>query len=123
MKLKYEAYINSAEWKELKIDLLQERGCKCERCGAKRTPTRLQVHHKTYERLYNELATDLVLLCGKCHMDAHGLIKPKPKKQPKTKVKKVKAKKPKKKVRSFGNKRDNDLQARYDKLRKEGKIR
>lgn len=98
MKLKYEAYINSQEWKELKIDLLQQRGCSCERCNKKLAPNKLQVHHKTYERLYEELATDLEILCGPCHMNEHGIIKKqkrklqkirKPKLPPKENLKKM----------------------------------
>lgn len=95
---KYKAYLKSDEWVQLKIDLLQERGCKCERCNKPRKPTSLQVHHITYKRLYDELAADLILLCGGCHMKEHG-IKPTKKKKftgkARSKVKKKAKNKPK----------------------------
>lgn len=82
----YKAYLLSNEWKQIRIDLLTIRGNKCERCNKK--SNRLQVHHLTYERIYNELAEDLILLCGICHQKAHGLIKDKPiKKKPIKKTK------------------------------------
>jgi len=76
----YKAYLLSNEWKQIRIDLLTIRGNKCERCNKK--SNRLQVHHLTYERIYNENQEDLILLCGICHQKAHGLIKEKPKKKP-----------------------------------------
>lgn len=79
-KVKYKAYLKSNEWVQLKIDLIQDRGCKCERCNRSRKPTSLQVHHITYKRLYNELASDLELLCRGCHMKEHGIKKDKKKK-------------------------------------------
>ena len=40
----------------------------CEACGYSR---KLQVHHKTYERLGKERNSDLVLLCRDCHESLH----------------------------------------------------
>ncbi len=94
MKLKYREYLKSKEWVELKIDLLQLRLCKCEKCKIKLPANKLQIHHKTYERLYNELASDLLILCGSCHKKEHG-IKNKTKRKPnKEKILRVKSKKP-----------------------------
>jgi len=76
-KERYNQYIKSEEWYNLKIDLLEKRGCKCEKCGKKRRPTSLHIHHLTYERLYDELPTDLMIMCAICHMKEHGKIKPK----------------------------------------------
>ena len=78
MDAKYKAYLLSDEWKQLKIDLVQQRGFKCEVCHKK--TKLLQLHHLTYERIYNENESDLQLLCGICHQKAHGLIKDKTKK-------------------------------------------
>jgi hypothetical protein len=39
----------------------------CEKCG---NPGN-QVHHTTYENIGNESTNDLILLCGKCHLEAH----------------------------------------------------
>lgn len=98
---KYEAYIQSDEWKQLRLELLQSRGCKCQDCGKTKHHTKLQVHHLTYERLFEELPQDLVILCRKCHMKQHedkiptkvlakyGVKKVKPKKKKSGKKKSV----------------------------------
>jgi len=39
-------------------------GFKCQRCGVTH---KLQVHHLTYEHLYNERLGDLQVLCKSCH--------------------------------------------------------
>lgn len=44
-------------------------------------PKVLQVHHKTYIRQGAELPEDVEVICGRCHMEHHGLIKPKKKKK------------------------------------------
>jgi 5-methylcytosine-specific restriction endonuclease McrA len=46
-------------------------------CNKKRRATSLQIHHITYKNLFHEEPEDLIILCGTCHMKAHGLIKPK----------------------------------------------
>lgn len=80
----YKQYIKSQEWFEMKLDLIHLRGSKCEKCGKLKQPQKLQLHHKTYVRLFNELPQDLALLCAVCHQLEHGL--------------KIKTKKLKKKV-------------------------
>jgi len=108
MNKEYLNYLNSKEWSEMKLDLIQSRGCKCEQCNRGKLPNKLQLHHKTYERIFNELPSDLILLCARCHMKQHidiipkkvlvkvGLRKPK-KKVFNKKIKKPKQFKPKKK--------------------------
>ena len=83
MDNKYIRYLKSEEWAEVKIELLTQRGCKCERCG-KETES-LDVHHKTYKNLFNEEPEDLILLCRSCHNFEHGIGV---KKKKKRKVKK-----------------------------------
>lgn len=87
-RLKYKKYIKSKEWYELKIDLLQARGCKCEKCNRELQANKLQVHHVTYERLFNERLSDLLVLCGRCHQIEHGIIKRKKYAKTKDKAKK-----------------------------------
>lgn len=55
-------------WKK-KFIWLRARG-KCELCGQRRGR---DVHHKTYERVDEELPDDLVLLCDCCHDAIHGV--------------------------------------------------
>ena len=78
----YKDYIKSKEWKNVKLDILQQRGNYCEICREQRQVNILHLHHKTYKNLFNEKPEDLQLLCPTCHMKVHGLIKKdKPKKQ------------------------------------------
>lgn len=67
----YKKYIRSNEWLSVRIDILINRN-KCERCGSKH---KLQVHHLSYIRLGNEEPSDLEVLCCKCHMNEHNLLK------------------------------------------------
>lgn len=108
MKQKYKSYIQSKEWYEMKIDLLQIRGCICERCKEHRKPNKLDLHHLTYKRLYNETANDLMLLFRNCHKKEHGITKIKKTITPKTKYKKNKYRM---------SKKDAELQIRYDNIK------
>lgn len=76
MNDKYKAYLLSKEWMEVKIDLLQLRGCKCEKCKSVKPANKLQIHHKTYVRIFNEKPSDLIILCARCHMKQHKDIVP-----------------------------------------------
>jgi 5-methylcytosine-specific restriction endonuclease McrA len=69
-KNKYHNYLLSDEWAQLKIDLFQNRGRKCEYCGKTKD---LHVHHKTYKNIFNEEPEDLIILCRKCHNKEHGV--------------------------------------------------
>lgn len=64
----YNAYLKSPAWKEFKRGIIKDRGDACENCGAK--PKQLDLHHKTYARLFKELPCDVMLLCRPCH-DSH----------------------------------------------------
>ncbi len=66
-KSEYKEYLRSKNWKQIRSDIITERG-KCERCGSKE---HLQVHHKTYKNIFNELPTDLEVLCSRCHKKHH----------------------------------------------------
>ena len=61
---KYNEHLNSEKWRDLKRTIMKRRGHKCERCGS---TSYLELHHKTYERLGHERASDLELLCPLCH--------------------------------------------------------
>ncbi len=67
---KYKRYLQSHEWAQIKNDLFDIRGRNCERCGSSYG---LQIHHKTYERLYNEEPKDLEILCAGCHSKEHNI--------------------------------------------------
>lgn len=63
----YEEYIKSDEWKIKRAFALKRAGNRCEKCGGK---YRIEVHHNTYDRLFNERQEDLDVLCHKCHPEA-----------------------------------------------------
>jgi 5-methylcytosine-specific restriction endonuclease McrA len=66
----YTAYLRSPEWNARRRAALKRAGFKCSRCPS---TTRLHVHHKSYERLGEELPRDLLVLCDQCHRKEHGI--------------------------------------------------
>jgi phage terminase large subunit GpA-like protein len=65
---KYIAYIKSPQWKEKRLRALKTWGNVCQMCGSS---NRIEVHHKTYDRLGKELMTDLMIVCHSCHEKIH----------------------------------------------------
>lgn len=66
----YEDYLQSDIWKE-KSDAAKARaGWKCQ-LNVKHSNKVLHTHHRTYERIGNELDTDLIVLCNGCHKKFH----------------------------------------------------
>lgn len=65
----YISYINSPSWKKIKDRILIERNI-CECCGEKNN---IQVHHKTYKNITEELDEDLLVVCENCHNKIHTL--------------------------------------------------
>lgn len=71
MTKKYEKYLLSDEWAEIKISLFEKRGKKCEICNSKKF---LQIHHLSYINIFNEEPEDLIILCSDCHKKEHGIV-------------------------------------------------
>lgn len=69
--LNYKDYLLSDKWKKVRLRKLKEAGYRCEECSSKKF---LQVHHKTYKRIYKEHSKDLILLCSVCHRLKHNLL-------------------------------------------------
>lgn len=65
---KHRAYLKNNGWQEKKRRALEIADYKCQLCSSK---IRLHVHHNTYHRLGNEAASDLIILCEKCHRKHH----------------------------------------------------
>jgi len=66
---KYSDYLFSDEWQILRqAIILRDKGT-CQKCGEHGT----DVHHKTYQRLFNECLDDLILLCRDCHRQLHNI--------------------------------------------------
>ena len=65
----YRAYLDSPEWYDLRQSVIRRDG-HCQSCGGAIE----DVHHLTYERLFNEHLEDLVGLCRPCHAAVHGIV-------------------------------------------------
>lgn len=63
-RLRYEDYLRSDRWKNIRELLFEHRGRRCEACGKTEN---LEVHHLTYRRLGQERAEDLMIVCPACH--------------------------------------------------------
>jgi hypothetical protein len=70
-KKEYKKYLKLDHWKGLSRRIRQERG-NCQECGKKYN---LNVHHLNYDRIGNELESDLIVLCKWCHNLRHCKIK------------------------------------------------
>lgn len=75
MLLAYRRYLRSSEWKQLRRIALKRDSHRCVRCGY---IGNLQVHHTSYEGIYENFnfSTDqLESICKLCHIDIHlGLL-------------------------------------------------
>lgn len=67
-KKQYHEYLTSTKWKNKRKELFTLRGEKCEVCSKTNS---LQVHHLTYEHIFNEPLEDLKILCKNCHSKEH----------------------------------------------------
>lgn len=70
-KIDYHKYIQSDEWKQKADDAKERADHKCQICNSNGT---LHAHHRTYERLGNELPEDITVLCSGCHGKFHDKI-------------------------------------------------
>lgn len=71
-KERYQEYLQSQEWQTLRTTKLQESGYRCQLCNAS---GQLNVHHRTYDRVFKELLSDLIVLCRECHKKFHEIDK------------------------------------------------
>ena len=68
---KYQDYLKTIHWYQLKQRALVRSSYKCEKCQSN---IKLQVHHKFYRPdLLDTLIEDLMVLCCVCHKKEHGL--------------------------------------------------
>jgi hypothetical protein len=68
MDIKYREYLISKKWEGYKNAIHYIYNEECFICNSKEE---LQVHHKTYDRIYHEDLDDLVLVCSDCHECIH----------------------------------------------------
>lgn len=60
----YAAYLRTPHWAEVRAASLAYAEHRCQLCYS---PDRLEVHHRTYERLGHERPADTIVLCASCH--------------------------------------------------------
>jgi hypothetical protein len=63
--LPYQEYLKTDHWQKERKGALKRAAYACQVC--KRANVQLEVHHNTYERLGEELESDLLVLCEQCH--------------------------------------------------------
>ena len=69
-KEQYHLYLQSPDWNIKRSTVLERDKYKCRICGF---GDKLQVHHLTYDRVYDESLYDLVTVCEDCHTLIHTL--------------------------------------------------
>lgn len=67
---RYKNYLRSPDWNVRRREALVRAGRRCQICSSHRS---LEVHHNTYDRLFDEALEDLVVLCETCHEMFHEL--------------------------------------------------
>jgi hypothetical protein len=67
--LPYEEYLRTPEWRARRQESLRRARYRCQMCNSPEPP--LEAHHRTYERLGEELPEDLFVLCKTCHQWHH----------------------------------------------------
>lgn len=68
-KLPYQEYLQSPYWQQRRHFAMKQARYSCQICNSK--DKKLNVHHRSYERLGQELQTDLIVLCEDCHLIFH----------------------------------------------------
>jgi len=70
-KRKYQEYLRTPHWREIRTDKLIKARWVCEECKRGEYGIQLDVHHLTYDRIGNERMSDLKVLCHDCHEKVH----------------------------------------------------
>lgn len=68
----HNTYLKSDHWQNISQQKRIEAQFRCQLCNS---GEKLQVHHRTYERVGKELLSDLTALCGECHDKFHKVSK------------------------------------------------
>lgn len=67
---KYEKYLSSKKWKEIREKIAKNKNYTCEKCQ-KKIYKGFHIHHLNYNNLGNEKDSDLIFLCKNCHEKIH----------------------------------------------------
>ena len=69
---RYNDYLQSDHWKQLRLSVLKRANFKCERCASDKIITDAHhVHHINYRNLIDVGMTDLMAVCERCHKKIH----------------------------------------------------
>lgn len=71
-KMPFSEYRLTPEWRSRRNRVLLRAGNRCELCY---TTGQLEVHHRTYDRYGEELLSDLIALCRRCHRRFHDILR------------------------------------------------
>lgn len=71
-EMPYSEYLQTPEWHTVRLECLKAASYKCQVCNGGNTS--LDVHHRTYERRGQELPSDTIVLCRRCHAMFHGKL-------------------------------------------------
>lgn len=67
-----QAYMKTSRWRYMRLQVYINQYERCIGCDTPMPMDKLELHHITYERLYNEnIDTDLAMLCKSCHKRIH----------------------------------------------------
>lgn len=72
-------YLTSDHWRTVRAEALLYAGYACQVCNSEH---RLNVHHRTYERVGREEPADLTVLCEDCHQRFHDKMPSPPTERP-----------------------------------------
>lgn len=80
---KYLEYLASEKWKIKRQFIFERDNFKCQNCKEKNAD---EVHHLTYDRLFNEDLDDLISMCTDCHRQLHDNLREKQWEEIKSKI-------------------------------------
>jgi uncharacterized protein with PIN domain len=67
-KRKYDIYLTTPSWQAKRAKVLRRAGGLCEACLERKAT---QVHHLTYDHIFEEFMFELVAVCDECHARLH----------------------------------------------------
>ncbi|NEZ63013.1 HNH endonuclease [Leptolyngbyaceae cyanobacterium CCMR0082] len=70
----YTTYLKTFHWQMKRREAFKSAGRSCQICNCRHHPGGLTVHHRTYERVGEELPEDLIVMCRDCHDLFHGRL-------------------------------------------------
>lgn len=70
--MEYKEYLKTDRWHKVRKEAVINAKGRCQLCNAKHT--QLNVHHRSYDCLWHEKPSDVIVLCRECHSLFHHKI-------------------------------------------------